>query len=120
VLLACTPSLAISIIAAKDTEHRTKEAKNMLQVTIDEAKTRLSELTRQAASGEPFVIADGGKPLVKVAGYEALPASLRETCGPKRSELFGCLRGHGHVAQNLDFKDFCREEIAEMFDTPKL
>lgn len=35
-------------------------------VNISDAKTNLSKLVAQAASGEPFVIAKYGKPLVKV------------------------------------------------------
>lgn len=35
-------------------------------VNISDAKTNLSKLVAQAASGEPFVIAKFGKPLVKV------------------------------------------------------
>ena len=80
----------------------------MLQIEIDEAKTRLFELTRKAADGEPFIIADAGKPLVKVVGCE-------ENGTSKRSKLFGCMRGQGYVAKELDFKAFCREEITEMF-----
>ena len=80
----------------------------MLQIEIDEAKTRLSELARKAADGEPFIIVDDGKPLVKVVGCEGNGTS-------KRSKLFGCMRGQGYVSKELDFKAFCREEIAEMF-----
>ena len=80
----------------------------MLQIEIDEAKTRLSELTHKAAGGEPFIIADAGKPLAKVVGYE-------ENATSKRSKLFGCMQGKGYVAKELDFKAFCREEITEMF-----
>ena len=35
-------------------------------VNIHEAKTQLSRLVDQAASGEPFIIAKAGKPMVKV------------------------------------------------------
>ena len=80
----------------------------MLQVEIDEAKTRLSELTHKAANGEPFIIADAGKPLAKVVGCE-------ENGTSKRSKLFGCMQGKGYVSKELDFKAFCSEEIAEMF-----
>jgi antitoxin (DNA-binding transcriptional repressor) of toxin-antitoxin stability system len=44
----------------------------MLTVSIDEAKTRLVELVKQAANGEPFIITKAGKPLVKVAALNAL------------------------------------------------
>ncbi len=42
----------------------------MIKVDLQEAKTHLSKLVDQAAKGEVFVIAKGGKPLVKVT---ALP-----------------------------------------------
>jgi prevent-host-death family protein len=38
----------------------------MLTVNIHEAKTHLSRLLDRAARGEPFIIANAGKPLVKV------------------------------------------------------
>ena len=40
-------------------------------VNIHEAKINLSRLVDQAASGEPFVIAKSGKPLVKVIPLNA-------------------------------------------------
>ena len=80
----------------------------MQQFEMDEAKTRLPELARKAANGESFVIADAGRPLAKIVGYDENEAS-------KRAKLFGCMQGQGHVAKDLDFKAFCREEISEMF-----
>ena len=80
----------------------------MKQLEIDEAKARISELIRKAAVGESYVIADDGKPLARIIGYE-------ENITSKRAKLFGCMRGQGQVAKDLDFKAFCREEIAEMF-----
>jgi len=80
----------------------------MQQLEINEAKTRLPELARKAAGGESFVIADAGKPLAKIVGYE-------ENRTSKRAKLFGCMRGQGHVVKDLDFKTFCHEEIAEIF-----
>ncbi|MGJ3502585.1 type II toxin-antitoxin system Phd/YefM family antitoxin, partial [Piscirickettsia salmonis] len=38
----------------------------MQTVNIHEAKTHLSRLIEKASSGEPFIIAKAGKPLVKV------------------------------------------------------
>jgi len=40
-------------------------------INIHEAKTHLSRLVKQAAKGEPFIIAKAGKPLVKVVPLEA-------------------------------------------------
>jgi prevent-host-death family protein len=83
----------------------------MLQIEIDEAKTRLSELARNAANGEPFILSDAGKPVAKVVGYNG---------ASRRRELFGCMKGLGYVAKDLDFKAFGREEIAEMFGLDSL
>jgi antitoxin (DNA-binding transcriptional repressor) of toxin-antitoxin stability system len=85
----------------------------MLQIDIDEAKTRLSELAHLAAEGKSFVIVDAGKPLAQVVGCAQNRTS-------KRADLFACMRGHGNVAKDLDFKSFCREEIAEMFGLDSL
>ncbi len=43
----------------------------MQTINIHEAKTQLSKLVEQAASGEPFIIAKAGKPLVKVTMLDA-------------------------------------------------
>lgn len=43
----------------------------MQTVNIHDAKTNLSKLIAQAVSGEPFVIAKSGKPLVKVIALNA-------------------------------------------------
>ena len=43
----------------------------MQTVNIGEAKTHLSRLVDRAASGEAFIIAKAGKPLVKVVPLDA-------------------------------------------------
>jgi prevent-host-death family protein len=43
----------------------------MQTVNIHDAKTNLSKLVAQAASGEPFIIAKAGMPLVKVIPLNA-------------------------------------------------
>ena len=43
----------------------------MLTVNIHEAKTQLSRLIAQAVKGDSFIIAKGGKPLVKVVRLDA-------------------------------------------------
>jgi prevent-host-death family protein len=44
----------------------------MTIVDIHEAKIHLSKLVERAARGESFVIAEAGKPLVKVTAFDAL------------------------------------------------
>ena len=39
-------------------------------VSIEDAVTNLARLIAEAAEGEPFIIADAGKPLVKVEAVE--------------------------------------------------
>ena len=48
----------------------------MRQVNIHEAKTHLSSLVNKAASGEPFIIAKAGKPLVKVVPIQKNPSRI--------------------------------------------
>jgi prevent-host-death family protein len=43
----------------------------METVNIHEAKTHLSRLIEKAAKGEAFIIAKGGKPMVKVTALQA-------------------------------------------------
>jgi prevent-host-death family protein len=78
----------------------------MKTVNIHDAKTNLSKLVNQAVeSGEAFVIAKDGKPMVKVVALE--PADR-----PKRR--IGFLKGRYDLP--ADFKDIGRDEIAAMFE----
>ncbi|MDR1519715.1 MAG: type II toxin-antitoxin system prevent-host-death family antitoxin [Planctomycetota bacterium] len=76
----------------------------MNTVNIHEAKTHLSRLVdKTASSGEPFIIAKSGRPMVKV-----IP------CGkPKEAKRLGFLRGQGSV--RADIKEVGAEETAAMF-----
>ncbi len=53
----------------------------MRTVNIHEAKTHLSRLVDRAASGEPFVIAKAGRPLVKVMPLDAPERGVRRRLG---------------------------------------
>jgi prevent-host-death family protein len=64
----------------------------MKTVNIHDAKPHLSRLVEAAAKGEPFIIAKGGKPLVKVIAMDALAA-------PKR---FDFMRGQFAVPDDFD------------------
>lgn len=46
----------------------------MKTIGIHAAKTHLSRLVEQAAAGEPFLIAKGGKPMVKVVAIDEADA----------------------------------------------
>ncbi|MCL2877417.1 MAG: type II toxin-antitoxin system prevent-host-death family antitoxin [Acidobacteria bacterium] len=75
----------------------------MNMVNIHEAKTHLSRLVDKAASGEPFIIAKSGRPLVKVVSCEA----------PERTRRLGFLRGQGVIRAGI--KEVGVEEISELF-----
>ena len=72
---------------------------------MHEAKTHLSRLVRDAAAGEPFVIARAGKPLVKVIAVAAPDAG--------RSSRVGFLAGQ--IAVPDDFDRMGESEIEGMF-----
>jgi prevent-host-death family protein len=79
----------------------------MQTINIHEAKTHLSRLVDQAASGEPFVIAKAGKPLVKVIALNAPDAG--------QVKRLGFLQGQLSVPD--DFDQMGDTEIAQLFGT---
>jgi len=74
-------------------------------VNIHEAKTHLSRLIEKAARGETFIIANDGKPMVRVSALDA-PA------GEERQRV-GFLKGRIEVPN--DFDEMGRDQIVEMF-----
>lgn len=78
----------------------------MRQVNMHEAKTNLSRLVEAASKGEPFIIARGGKPLVKVVPIEEKQVS--------ELPRLGFMRGQGRVPD--DFDTMFADEIREMFE----
>jgi prevent-host-death family protein len=79
----------------------------MLTVNIHEAKTHLSRLLDRAAKGEPFIIAQAGKPLVKVVPLETPEASQVRRLGFMA----------GQIAIPDDFDRMGSEEIEQLFDS---
>lgn len=77
----------------------------MQTVNIHEAKTHLSRLIEQAVTGEPFIIAKAGKPLVKVSRLDA-PST------PQRKRI-GFLAGQ--ITAPDDFDRMGSEEIEHLF-----
>lgn len=61
-------------------------------VSIDDAKTRLSQLVDKAAAGEDVVVSRNGKPLVRITKLET----------PKRRIRFGWLKGRLTVPEDFD------------------
>ena len=78
----------------------------MRTVNMHEAKTHLSRLVRDAAAGQPFVIARAGKPLVQVTALDAKSP-------PQKSRL-GFLDGQFEVPE--DFDTMMADEIQAMFE----
>jgi prevent-host-death family protein len=68
--------------------------KDICTVTINEAKKQLSKLIDQAAKGEPFIIARGGKPSVKVPAVE-MP-------NPAKVRRLGFMKGHISIPEDFD------------------
>ena len=78
----------------------------MHTVNIHEAKTHLSRLVEKASSGEAFIIAKAGKPLVKV-----IP--LNAPCGSEIKKI-GFLSGQIQVPD--DFDRMGSDFIENLFD----
>jgi prevent-host-death family protein len=64
----------------------------MTIVNIYDAKTRLSKLIEEAASGNEVVIARGGKPVARLTRLDA----------PKRKLKFGVLKGKIKISEDFD------------------
>ena len=77
----------------------------MQQVNIHEAKTNLSKLIEKAVTGESFVIAKSGKPMVLVSAYVP-PAD------PVKRQ--GFLKGRVEIPE--DFDSMGKEEIQTLFE----
>ncbi len=77
----------------------------MKTVSLREAEADFSRLVEEAARGEPFVIAEDGRPLVRV-----VPA---ETEAP-RTRRIGFLAGQITVPD--DFDTMFQDEIIRMFE----
>jgi prevent-host-death family protein len=77
------------------------------KVNIHDAKTHLSRLVDRAATGEAFIIAKAGKPIVKVVPLD--------TPSPARVRRLGFLAGK--IAVPDDFDRMGEAEIARLFGT---
>jgi prevent-host-death family protein len=82
----------------------------MKQVNLYEAKTHLSALVDEAASGEEIIIAKNGKALAKLSPAGTVDATSRRTRRPPR---FGVWDHYGWtIPENFDAPD---PEIEAMF-----
>lgn len=80
----------------------------MKSVNIGEAKTNLSKLVAEAVKGEPFIIANAGKPLVKVVALDLT--------SPREVRRLGFMSGQMKVPD--DFDRMGEDEIGRLFGTP--
>ena len=76
----------------------------MTQASIHEAKTNLSKLIQLALAGEEVIIANAGKPVVKLVAIAQTPAQ----------RVFGGWEGEVWMAEDFDaeledFKEFMPE-----------
>ena len=78
----------------------------MKTVGVHEAKTHLSRLIDQAVKGEPFVIAKGGTPMVKVMAIDTPSAG--------QQRRLGFMAGQGSVPD--DFDRMGGEDIVRLFE----
>ena len=78
----------------------------MKTVGVHEAKTHLSRLIDQAVKGEPFVIAKGGTPMVKVMAIDSPSAG--------QQRRLGFMAGQGSVPD--DFDRMGGEDITRLFE----
>lgn len=78
----------------------------MQTVNIHEAKTHLSRLVDKASSGESFIIAKSGKPMVKVIPLDA-PNGTQQ-------QRIGFLKGQINVPDNFD--QIAADEIQKLFN----
>lgn len=77
----------------------------MKTVSLREAEADLSRLVEAASRGEPFVIAENGRPLVRV-----VPADAE----PPRTRRLGFLAGQISVPD--DFDTMYQDEIIRLFE----
>jgi prevent-host-death family protein len=73
-------------------------------IDIHEAKTQLSKLVEAASKGEPFIIAKGGKPVVKVTALASTDDQVKR---------LGFMAGQITVPD--DFDQMGSEEIEKLF-----
>ena len=79
----------------------------MKTVGVHEAKTHLSRLIDQAVKGEPFVIAKGGTPMVKVMAIDTPSAG--------QQRRLGFMAGKFTVPD--DFDRMGAEDITRLFES---
>ena len=72
-----------------------------MQVNMDEAKLKLTELGELAWRGEEVIIAKAGKPFLRLTPYGSPELDEHEDEQPKRRPL-GLLRGQIWIAPDFD------------------
>ena len=80
----------------------------MQTVNMHQAKTHLSRLVDQAATGESVIIAKAGKPMAQLVALDA-PISRP----PRRR---GFLAGQFNLPEGFDFDSYMQDEIIALFE----
>lgn len=80
----------------------------MRTVNMHEAKAHLSRLVQAAAAGEPFVIAQSGKPVVKVVAMDSP--------GGGAARRLGFMTGSLSIPEDFDIMGVA--EVQTMFEEP--
>ena len=78
----------------------------MRTVNMHEAKTHLSRLVKDAADGEPFIIAISGKPMVRVTAVTVPEAKAKRRLGFME----------GQITVPEDFDRMYSDEIVALFE----
>ena len=76
----------------------------MRTINVHAAKTHLSRLVEDAASGEEIVIAKAGKPVARLTALEA----------PKHRRVLGLLKGRLHLPDDIEAP--LPEDVAKSFE----
>ena len=83
-----------------------------MQVNMDEAKLKLTELGELAWRGEEVIIAKAGKPFLRLTPYDELKHDDDKLDEPKRRRLSGALKGQIWIAPDFDNTP---EELIDLF-----
>jgi len=81
----------------------------MKTVNLQEAKEDLARLLEEAAKGEPFVVAQEGKPSLKVVSVE----EVDPVTAPKKKRRIGELDGQFFIPEDMD--KHLDKEIEDLF-----
>ena len=86
----------------------------IMQVNMNEARSKLAELGELAWQGEEVIIAKAAKPFLRLAPYSVHGRQVDRTAEAKPRRLSGALKGHIWIAPDFDDTP---EELIDRIDT---